>query len=125
MDVILPAVKLRSGRHEVICVAPLPNFVNRMQTIREASANVFHGFGEIIRCEEQMNVVGHDCERVEFVKALFAVVLQRLQKQIRVGFFLENAAAIRGNGGYEKRSGRGSAQRFGHTTKITRGRAGD
>jgi hypothetical protein len=51
-----------------------------------------------------MNVVGHEDEGVELVTALGAVFVEDVQEEVRVRVGLEEAAAVRGNGGDEEGS---------------------
>jgi hypothetical protein len=57
-------------------IAGLPDFLLRREVVREASANVLHGFGKVFGCEEQVDVVGHDDEGVELIEALSAIALE-------------------------------------------------
>ena len=71
----------------------------------EASFDVLHGFldGDVRRgCEEEMEMVGHEDEGVELVAAFGAVFVHQVEKEIRVRVGLEEAAAIRGDGGDEE-----------------------
>ncbi len=80
----------------------------------EASADVFHGFREVGGGEEQVSVIGHGDEGVEFVEALEAVVLEGFEKELCVGFGLEEAAAVGGDCSDEEGAGGGGSWRFGH-----------
>jgi hypothetical protein len=63
---------------------------------------VFHRPWEIGGGDEEMDVVGHDDEGVEFVEALMSVVLEGFEEEAGGGFDLEEAAALRGDGGEEE-----------------------
>lgn len=66
----------------------------------------FEGFGG---GEEEMDVVGHDDEGVEFVVAFAAVVLEGGEEELGVGGDLEDAAGVVGAAGDEEGAGaRGS-----------------
>ena len=86
-------------------IAGLPDFLLRREVVREASANVLHGFGKVFGCEEQVDVVGHDDEGVKFVVAFAAVVLERFEEEFGVACDLEEASAVVGAAGDEVRSG--------------------
>ena len=77
----------------------------------EAAFDALHGGGEIVRGEDEMDVVGHDDEGVELVVAFGAVVLQGLDEEGRVCVGLEEAAAVVGDGGDEECAGVGGSLR--------------
>ena len=66
-------------------VAGLPDFLLRREAVREASADVLHGFGKVFGCEEQVDVVGHDDEGVEFVETLSATALEGFEEEFGGG----------------------------------------
>lgn len=51
------------------------------------------------RGEDGVNVVGHDDEDVKLVAPLVAIVGNRLEEEVGVGFDLEETAAVGGYGG--------------------------
>ena len=95
-------------------VAGLPDFLLRREAVREASANVLHGFGKVFGCEEQVDVVGHDHEGVEFVEALSAIALEGFEEEPGGGVDLEETATVESDRGDEEGSGRGGSLRSGH-----------
>jgi hypothetical protein len=94
-------------------IAGLPDFLLRREAVREASANVLHGFGKVCGREQQVDVVGHDDEGVEFVEALRAIALEGFEEELGGGVDLEEAATVVGDRGDEEGSGRGGSLRSG------------
>jgi len=62
-----------------------------------------------LRGEEQVEVVGHDDEGVEFVVTFGSVVLEGFEEEFGVGGDLEEAATVVGSAGDEEGSGAGCA----------------
>ncbi len=58
------------------------------------------------RSEEQMDVLGHDDERVQLELAIAAIAIQSLQEESDVIFDDEESAPLPGRESYEVRSGR-------------------
>ena len=88
-----------------LCKAVFPNGHFGFQAEGEVSFDELHGFldGDVWRRRnEEMDVVGHEDEGVEMVAAFRAVVVEEVEKEVRVGFRLKEAAAIGGNGGDEE-----------------------
>ena len=85
-------------------VAGLPDSLLRREAMREASANVLHGFGKVFGCEEQVDVVWHDHEGVEFVEAFSAIALEGFEEELGGGVDLEEAATVVGDRGDEERA---------------------
>lgn len=52
--------------------------------------------------EEEMDVIGHEDEGVELVASFGAVVMEKLDHEVRVRVGLEEAAALCGDGGDEE-----------------------
>ena len=63
-------------------------------------------------------MVGHDDEGVEFVGALGAVVLEGLEEEFGVGWELEEAASVVGDGGDEEGAGLRGSWRDGHAEIV-------
>ena len=87
-----------------VSVTRLPDFLLRREAVREASANVLHGFGKVFGCEEQVDVVGHDDEGVEFIEALSAIALEGFEEELGRGVDLEEAATVVGDRDDEERA---------------------
>ena len=68
----------------------------------KAAFDLLRGIREVGGGKEQMDVVGHDDECVEFEEALGAVVLQGAEEETGVSADLEEAAALLGDGGEEE-----------------------
>ena len=66
-----------------------------------------------------MDVVGHDDEGVEFVVSFGAVVLEGLDEEFDVAFYLKEATAVVGSAGDEEGSGAGCAGRDRHAAIVT------
>jgi hypothetical protein len=64
--------------------------------------------------EEEVNVIGHDDEGVEFVVAFGSVVLEGFEEEFGVAVDLEEAAAVVGCAGDEVGAGAGGAGRDRH-----------
>ena len=109
-------------RFEVLGVASLPDWTLEVQAMGEATFDQVHDFGNrfIVRSEQQVRVVGHDDEGVEFVVAFGAVVLKGFEQEFGVAGDLEEAAAIGGDGRDKERAGRGGSLWDGHSG-IVRG----
>ena len=77
--------------YEVVGKASLPNGALEVQAVGEATFNQVHDFGDClaVRREEQMRVVGHDDEGVEFVVAHGAIVLKGFEQELGVTGDLE------------------------------------
>ncbi len=86
--------------------------------MREAAFDSLDGAGEVVGGEEQVDVVGHDDEGVEFEEALGAVVLQGVEEEACVGVDLEEAAAVVGDRGEEEGSGVGGSLRVRHGFSV-------
>jgi len=56
------------------------------------------------RGDEEMEVVGHEDDGVELVAAFGAVVVEKLEEEVRVSVGLEEASALSGDGGDEEGS---------------------
>lgn len=85
--------------------ALLPDGEFGFETEGEASFDVLHGLldGDVgRRGEEQVDVIGHEDEGVEFIAVFRAVVVEELEEQCRVCVGLKEAAAIGSDGGDEE-----------------------
>jgi hypothetical protein len=87
----------------VVSEAALPDREVGCEARGEDAFDSLEGGGEVASGEEQVDVVGHDDEGVEFVEACGAVVLQRVGEEGGVGVDLEEAAAVVGDRGEEAR----------------------
>ena len=116
MNVGAAGFELGCVEDEVVGEASLPDGKVGREAAGETALDQVHclrdGFG--VWSEEKVDVVGHDDEGVEFVRAVGAVVLEGFEEEFGVRGDLEEAAAIEGNGGDEECAfGRGSL-RDGH-----------
>jgi hypothetical protein len=78
----------------------------RGEAAREAAFDELDGAleGDVLWGEEEMDVVGHDDEGVEFVVTFAAVVLEGFEEEFGCGCDLEETAAVVGLGGDEEGS---------------------
>lgn len=106
---------------EVIGEPALPDGKAGGVAVGEAAFDVSDGSGEIVGGEEEVDVVGHDDEGVEFEEALVAVVLEGFDKEFGVGGESEEAAAVVGDGGDEEGAGGGGSWRLGHVGSLVGG----
>lgn len=67
------------------------------EPMREPASNMLHRFRKIRRCDQQMNVVGHHDERMKPVESLSSIMLERIEKELRVAMNLKEPAAASGN----------------------------
>jgi len=90
--------------HASVGEAALPDGEVGFEAVRESAFDELDGSfeGDALWGEEQVDVVGHDDEGVEFVVAFAAVALERVEKKLGVGRLLEEAAAIPGLGADEE-----------------------
>ena len=67
-----------------------------MEAVGEAALDKAHGAfdGDFERGEEEVDVVGHDDEGVEFEVAREAIVLEGFEEERGVGFELEEGVAV-------------------------------
>jgi hypothetical protein len=118
MNVIASVEVFFLAEYLAVGVAGLPAFHLRQKAVREASADVFHGFGQVVGCHEKVDVIWHDDEGVELVEALHAVDLERFEHQLRGGFDLKEAAAIERDRGEEEGAGLGLSPRSRHAGSL-------
>jgi hypothetical protein len=80
----------------VVAEAALPDGKLRGEAVGEAAFDEAHRALECddLRSEDQVDVVGHDDEGVEFVVAFAAVVLEGFEEELGGGGHLEETAAI-------------------------------
>jgi hypothetical protein len=77
------------------------------ETEGEASFDILGGFldGNVRRGgDEEVEMVGHEDDGVDLVAAFGAVVVEKLEEEVRVGVGLEETATIGGDGGDEEGS---------------------
>ena len=90
----------------VVGEASLPDGEFGGEAVGEASLDESDGaFEGFLRGEEEMDVVGHDDEGVEFVMAFGSVVLEGFDEEFGVAFDLKEAASVVGSAGDEEGSG--------------------
>lgn len=65
-----------------------------------------------------MNVVGHGYECVQFVGSFKAIVLKRIEEELRVAFDLEKPPAVCGDCGNEEGTVGCGSQRFCHGVSL-------
>lgn len=86
----------------------------------EASLDESDGaFESFLRSDEQVDVVGHDDEGVEFVASFGAIVLERFDEEFGVASYLEEATTIVGSAGDEEGAGSGCTGGDRHTAIVT------
>jgi hypothetical protein len=88
----------------VVSEAALPDREVGCEARGEDAFDSLEGGGEVAGGEEQVDVVGHDDEGVEFVVAFAAVVLEGFEEEFGCGCDLEEAAAVVGLGADEEGS---------------------
>jgi len=62
MNVLACVEIILLAKYLAIVVVGLPDFKRRREIVREASTDVLHGLGEVVGCDEEMDMVGHDDE---------------------------------------------------------------
>jgi len=104
----------------VVGEASLPDGELGGEAVGEASLDESDGsFESLLRCEKQVDVVGHDDEGVEFIVSFGAVVLEGFDEEFGVAFDLEEAAAVVGSAGDEEGAGAGCSAGNRHTAIVT------
>ena len=125
MDVGAAGFEVIAVEDEVVGEASLPDGELRCDVAGESSLDEVHylrdSFG--VRGEEQVDVVWHDDEGVEFVCPFGAVVLEGFEEEVGVRGELEEAATIVGDGGDEECAGGGGSRRDGHGVSLLAGLA--
>ena len=96
LDVVSTRFEVGAVEDEVVSEASLPDRRLRGEAMREAAFDQVHDLrdGLSVRCEQQMNVVGHDDEGMEPVCALGAIVLEGFEEEFGVRGNLEESSAI-------------------------------
>ena len=84
----------------------------------EASLYAVHCLGEIVRGEQEMDVIRHHDEGVEFVKAFCSVVLQGFDQEVGVCFDLKESAAVVGDCSEEEGACVGGSRRGCHRFSL-------
>ena len=122
VDVGATGLEVGAIEDEVIGETALPDGELRAQATREAALDEIHRKRDclVLRSDEQMDVVGHDDEGVEFVCALSTVVLQGFEEELGVARDLKETAAIVGNRGDEESAVAGGSRRDGHVASLVR-----
>lgn len=85
-------------------IAAFPYVELALKAKREASLDVLHRlFQRNIRggSQQEMSVVGHDDERVQFQATLISLVLEDVEEEACILLDLKEASAGRGDGGDE------------------------
>jgi len=104
----------------VVGEASLPDGEFGGEAVGEASLDESDGaFEGFLRGEEEMDVVGHDDEGVEFVVSFGAVVLKSFDEEFGVAFDLEETAAVVGSAGDEEGAGAGCSAGNRHMAIVT------
>src|ERR1700679_3889386 len=106
VDVTAVGEEVVAVAHASVGKASLPDWELRGHAAREASFDELDGTleGDVLWREEEMDVVRHDDEGVEFVVAFVAVVLEGFEQEFGCGCNLEEVAAIVGLGADEEGS---------------------
>lgn len=118
VDVAAMGLEVGVVADAVVGEAALPDGEVGREAVGEAAFDVADGSGEVVGGEQEVDVVGHDDEGVEFEEALVAVVLEGFDKEFGVGGELEEAAALVGDGGDEESAGGGGSWRLGHVVSL-------
>lgn len=116
VDVVTVLCVIPFVANAVVGEAFLPNGVGDLEAVGEAALEEHHGAfeGDVLWSEEEVDVVGHGDEGVEFVEAFVTVVLEGLEEELGVGFDLEEAAAVVGLGADEEGAVAGEAGGLAH-----------
>ena len=95
LEVIVPVA------HAAVGEAALPDGKLRFKLVGETTFDELGGSlkGDLLRSEEQVDVVGHHYIGVELVVAFSAIVLEVLEEEFRIRCLLEEPSAIVGLGG--------------------------
>ena len=98
VDVGAVGEEVVSVAHATVGKAALPDGEVGFEAVGESAFDELDGSfeGDDLWGEEQVDVVRHDHEGVEFVVPFAAVVLEGVEKELGVGRLLEEAAAIPG-----------------------------
>lgn len=123
VDVAAMGLEVGVVADAVVGEAALPDGEVGREAVGEAAFDVSDGSGEIVRGEEEVDVVGHDDEGMELVEALVAVVLEGFDEEFGVGGELEEAAAVVRDCGDEESAGSGGSWRLGHVGSLVGGLA--
>ncbi len=120
MDVVAADLEVFGVADAVVGEAALPDGEFGGEAVGEASFDETDGALEgFVRGYEQVEVVGHDDEGVEFVVAFGSVVLEGFEEEFGVGGDLEEAATVVGSAGDEEGSGAGGAGWDRHSAIVT------
>jgi hypothetical protein len=104
VDVVAVGEEVGAVAHAAVGEASLPGGKFRSELAGETAFDELDGSleGDDLRGEEQVDVVRHDYEGVEFVVALSAVVLEGFHQEISCGCDLEEGSPVVGLGGDEE-----------------------
>jgi hypothetical protein len=120
MDIVAPRFELGAVEDEMVSESSLPDREFGGNATGEAAFDQVHDLrdGFVVWGEEQVGVVGHDDEGVEFVCAFGAVVLEGFEEEFGVRGDLEEAATIVGDGGDEESAFVRGSPRDGHSGEV-------
>jgi hypothetical protein len=126
VDVGSADFELGSVANAVVGEASLPDGLGGGEAVGEASFDQAYGAleGDALRGEEEVNVIGHDDEGVEFVVAFGAVVLEGFEEELGVTVDLEEEGAVMGCAGDEVGAGAGGAVQDRHWVIVRAGTSG-
>jgi len=106
MNIAVPDAVVFCVADAVVGEASLPDGEFGGEAVREASLDDSDGsFESLLRCEKQVDVIGHDDEGVEFVVSFGAIVLEGFDEEFGVAFDLEETAAVVGSAGDQEGAG--------------------
>ncbi len=116
VDVVAVVQEVCAVSDAVVGEASLPDGEGGVEAVGEAAFEEHHGAfeGDGLWGEEEMDVVGHDDERVEAVVALVAVVLEGFEEELGGLVDLEEVAAVPGLGAEEEGAVAGEAGGLAH-----------
>jgi len=105
VDVIDMRQIILSVAHAAVGEAPLPDGKLRSHAMGKSTFDELDGSfdGDVLRRKQQVNVVRHHNERMKFVMAFAAIVLQRFKEELRIRSNLKKAAACVGGTGDKER----------------------
>ena len=120
VDVGTAGLEVIGIENDVVGEASLPGGEFRGEAPGKSALDEVHDLrdGFVVWSDEQVDVVGHEDKRVDFVVAFGAVVLECFEEEFGVCWELEEAATIVGDGRDEEGAGSGGSLRDCHCGEV-------